>query len=414
LGESADKSATASAFSEDRRSRKPPPVPADSGSPPGRFASYWAYFRLDDIVSARHHSDDFVETRAEYIALRLRFMAIFFALAVPLWIPIDFVTIRPEHFTPMVAARLLLAATLLPIGLLTLRKLSSRQTHALLSLAIIAPTVFFVASIAILNLPVAETPLIGYSFMPFVIVSMLGLFPLTLVFGLLLLAIVLALQLALTVYLEQLTCRNVFDTLWTFVMFSGVSLWIQSGQLLMLLKLYRESTLDPLTGLINRRVLMKRLAAETARNDDGQNAFCILMFDLDRFKRINDNYGHLTGDKVLTTTAQILKDGLRRHDIVARFGGEEFVAVLPNANGQHAVAIAERIREVCHNTRIAAPNNEIIELSTSVGVTEYETGEAIETALRRVDDCLYQAKELGRNRVVLGQSGHGGRAAVRT
>lgn len=369
-----------------------------------RMAPYRTHFRLDDIISTRYHSNDFVETRAEYIAMRLRVMAFFFAIAVPLWIPIDSVTLRPEHFPAIALARSMLAALLLLIAVLTLRKLSSRQTHALLSLAIIAPLAFYAASIFILNQPVAETPLVGYSLMPGVMAAMLGLFPLTLAFGLLLSAAIVLAQLGITAYLGPLISLDTLDKLWVLMMIIGVSLWIQTGQLLMLLKLYRESTQDPLTGLINRRVLMKRLAAEITRNNEEQRPFCILMFDLDRFKRVNDNYGHLTGDKVLKETAKILKNGLRDHDIIARFGGEEFVAVLPNVTSEGAMEVAERIRQNCHDTRVSAPNDEVIQLSTSVGVTQYETGEAIEATLARVDECLYKAKEQGRNRVIHRQS----------
>jgi diguanylate cyclase (GGDEF)-like protein len=172
----------------------------------------------------------------------------------------------------------------------------------------------------------------------------------------------------------------------------------------MLLRLYRESTQDPLTGMINRRVLMKRLTTEIAHVSDGGSSFCILMFDLDRFKRINDKYGHLVGDKVLKATADILQKGLREHDIVARFGGEEFVAVLPGLKNGEAISIAERIRESCYGTKVMAPNGDGIQLSTSVGVTEYEAGEAIEVTLNRVDESLYEAKVMGRNRVVHRQS----------
>ena len=156
--------------------------------------------------------------------------------------------------------------------------------------------------------------------------------------------------------------------------------------------------------MINRRVLMKRLHNELVGVSHGKPTFCILMFDLDRFKRVNDNYGHMMGDEVLKTTANVLQNGLRENDIVARFGGEEFVAVLPGASSKIAIAVAERIRQACYATKVTAPNGDPIQLSTSVGVTEYEPGEAIEIALNRVDEALYKAKELGRNRVVHSQS----------
>lgn len=88
---------------------------------------------------------------------------------------------------------------------------------------------------------------------------------------------------------------------------------------------------------------MKHLSLEMGHTNDAGWSFCILMFDLDRFKRINDNYGHLIGDQVLKTTSEILQAGLREHDIVARFGGEEFVAILTGCRYEEAIAVAERI-----------------------------------------------------------------------
>ncbi len=359
---------------------------------------------LPDILSARHHSPDFIETRAGYIAVRVRFMAFFYAIAVPLWTPVDYLLFSAAHFYAMLLPKFLLTAFLIPLGLLTLRKRTSNQIHLIFALIILAAGMFYFSSMWILSRGVAEPPLAGYSFMPFMMVSMLGIFPLTISWGIALIVPILLIHLALVAALGQLMTLDTINMLWVFVTLAGISLWVQSSQLLMLLKLYRESTRDPLTGMINRRVLMKRLHNEMADVRNGRSSFCILMFDLDRFKRINDNHGHLMGDKVLKTTAVLLQKGLRQHDIVARFGGEEFVAVLPGASSAVAIAVAERIRQTCYTTTVTAPNGDAIQLSTSVGVTEYEPGEAIEIALNRVDESLYKAKELGRNRVVHSQS----------
>lgn len=400
-------SVTTEPVAQDRR--QPISVPAVVAVPGKRslfdvIAPFIRGFRLEDIVSARHHSDDFIETRAEYIALRLRFMAFFYALAVPLWIPFDYRFLRPEHFSPMLAARLVLAGVLLALGLFALRKLASRWVHLSLTLAVLSPCLFYVAAMLILSQEVAEVPLAGYSFMPFLMLAMLGVFPLTLVWGAGLIVTIIVIHLGLAASLGRLMTVDTIDKLWVFLMFGGITLWIQAGQLLMLLKLYRESTQDPLTGMVNRRVLMKRLASEIAHVGDGKPSFCILMFDLDRFKRINDNHGHLTGDKVLKTAAALIQSGLREHDIVARFGGEEFVAVLPGATVEAAIAVAERIRQRCYEAPVIAPDGQRLQLSTSVGVTQYEAGEAIELTLNRVDDSLYKAKEQGRNRVIHSQS----------
>lgn len=372
-----------------------------------RCAPFISRFKLHDIVSTRHHSADFIETRAEHIALRLRFMTAFYALVVPLWAPVDYLLLSPDHFAAMLVPKVCLTVFLVPLGLFSLRKLTSSQVHVILALNIAAAGSFYAASMLILSRGVAESFVAGYSLMPLMMVSMLGIFPLTLGWGVALIALVTGIHLGLVAALGQLLTADTANVLWVLCVLGGISLWVQASQLLMLMRLYRESTQDPLTGMINRRVLMKRLTAEIERVMEGGPSFCIQMFDLDRFKRINDNHGHLVGDAVLQTTATLLQKGLRKDDIVARFGGEEFVAVLPDCASADAVAIAERIRQSCRETRVAAPDGASIQLSTSVGVTEYEAGEAIEATLNRVDEALYKAKELGRNRVVHRQSERG-------
>jgi diguanylate cyclase (GGDEF)-like protein len=388
---------------DDRRKSLPAsrPEPHEEKCPPINFVAHLINgFKLEDIFSARHHSEDFIETRAEYIAVRVRFMAFFYAIAVPLWLPFDYLLLRPEHFSAMIIPKLLLPTCLLPLGLLTRRKLTSDQVHIIFTLTMLVAGMLYFASMLILNQGIAEPWLAGYCFMPFMFIAMLGVFPLTLDWGAALIAIIMLIYLALQVALDQLISVQTANMLWALFLLGGISLWVQSSQLLMLLKLYREATRDPLTGVINRRVLMKCLSCEM----DHTTSFCILMFDLDRFKRVNDNYGHLIGDKVLKTTAEILQKGLREHDIVARFGGEEFVAVLANCRYDEAIKVAERIRASCYDAQITAPNGDIIKLSTSVGVTEHETGEAIDVTINRADESLYKAKELGRNRVIHSQS----------
>ena len=357
---------------------------------------------LQDIVSAQHHSGDFMETRAEYVALRLRFLIIFYSVAIPLWIPVDYLLLPSAQFFAMMLPKLSMAVVLFLLGRVTLRPLTITQVHGVLALTFIASAMFYCACLSILGNTGNDLRLAGYTLMPLMIVSMLGIFPLTLDWSLTLIAMTAMSYLGLEASRGRLLTADSANMLWMILMLGGIALWAQASQLMMLLRLYRESTQDPLTGLINRRALMKRLASEIARLGERKQAFCLLMFDLDRFKRINDNYGHLVGDKVLKAAAKVLQKELRVQDIVARFGGEEFVLVLAACQGDEALAIAERIRLRCFETHVLAPNGDDIQLSTSVGVTQYELGEAIEVTLNRVDEALYKAKELGRNRVAYG------------
>lgn len=166
----------------------------------------------------------------------------------------------------------------------------------------------------------------------------------------------------------------------------------------------REAALaDELTGLTNRRgfdlALSARLAAE------GANAVgtCLLLADIDHFKQVNDTYGHLVGDKVLRAVAQILKASVKGKDTAARFGGEEFVVLLPDTSIDGAQALAENLRSTIERSRIRRSDNqqEIAQITVSFGIASYCAGESANDFVSRVDNALYLSKRLGRNRVTL-------------
>lgn len=157
------------------------------------------------------------------------------------------------------------------------------------------------------------------------------------------------------------------------------------------------SLTDALTGVGNRRRLEQALAAEIARVQRHGGELGAIMADVDHFKRVNDEFGHGVGDRVLVRLGALLKSQTRSTDIVARFGGEEFFVLMPHANLAQAAAKAEQLR--------AALAAEIIEplpkpVTSSFGVAALLPGEAAESFLARVDKALYRAKADGRNRVV--------------
>lgn len=153
---------------------------------------------------------------------------------------------------------------------------------------------------------------------------------------------------------------------------------------------------DRLTGVYNRYKLEDELAREINRVDRYGHSLTLLIVDLDSFKSVNDNYGHLAGDKVLRELALVIRSCLRKTDVFGRWGGEEFMVLCPDSNVQDALVVAERIRErvgsadVLHNRAV----------TLSIGIDSYNRGEGQEAFVRRVDSLLYQAKNHGGNRVV--------------
>ncbi len=166
-------------------------------------------------------------------------------------------------------------------------------------------------------------------------------------------------------------------------------------------ELKKLSTTDPLTGLLNRRHVLERLKAELARSDRRNHELSILMLDLDGFKHCNDTLGHLFGDKILILIAEILLRAVRSMDMVARYGGDEFLILLPETSREVAAQIAERIRATVEEITLSRETSDTpLRLSASIGLVGYPRhGETLEALLSNADKALYCAKNNGKNRI---------------
>ena len=158
---------------------------------------------------------------------------------------------------------------------------------------------------------------------------------------------------------------------------------------------------DTLTGLANRRALDEFLRKAQATAEWGE-PLSVILLDIDHFKSFNDNFGHGVGDQVLRLMAKVLREKVREQDLPARYGGEELIAVLPDADISVAAEIAERIRRAIADARITrrSTGETLPNISVSIGVAQYRAGEAITDLIERCDRALYLAKGGGRNRVV--------------
>ena len=155
---------------------------------------------------------------------------------------------------------------------------------------------------------------------------------------------------------------------------------------------------DPLTGALNRRALMERAGSELDRCSRDGSPFSLAIVDLDHFKNVNDTWGHAAGDEVLKTLAETFRRALRPADVFGRFGGEEFIALLPVADADEAADIAERLRRLTEESAIATPEG-AIRVTLSAGHTTALPGDSPDDLLRRADSALYESKRSGRNRV---------------
>jgi diguanylate cyclase (GGDEF)-like protein len=157
------------------------------------------------------------------------------------------------------------------------------------------------------------------------------------------------------------------------------------------------ASIDGLTGVYNRRRFLELDGGERERAQD--RPICIAIFDLDRFKLINDAHGHLAGDAVIRCAIEVIRRHCRQHDLAGRYGGEEFVLCLPDTGLEHAMETAERIRNALAAAAVAHDGRAIL-VTVSIGVAALRPGESIEQWLARADKALYEAKRSGRNRCI--------------
>jgi diguanylate cyclase (GGDEF)-like protein len=165
-------------------------------------------------------------------------------------------------------------------------------------------------------------------------------------------------------------------------------------------KLLDEIRFDSLTGLLNRKSIFAMIEVEIERAVRIGFPISMLMIDIDYFKHVNDTFGHQFGDQALSVTGRVLQSGLRKYDHAGRYGGEEFISILPNTTKEQAFRIAERFRSTLEKMKIEF-QNERTQITASIGIVEWKKGTKKETWISEADAALYEAKRLGRNRSVI-------------
>ena len=168
-------------------------------------------------------------------------------------------------------------------------------------------------------------------------------------------------------------------------------------------KLVEMATQDFLTGLLNRRETFRRLDEELQRSRRLATPFSVLLLDLDHFKQVNDVHGHSAGDLVLQAVAAALRQGVRPYDLCCRYGGEEFLVILPETALEDAAGIAERLRRDIENLKITAAKETALQITASIGAAALLGHETIDQLVARADEAMYNAKSSGRNRVCLAE-----------
>ncbi len=354
------------------------------------------------LVSPRQHISLLAARRAAMILSRIRVIASLFATLTPLWIIVDLLLLPNNVWPGLALARLLATAG---FAYVVLRfKNASRVSDAYQALGwIIAILVLFFLGtyldLSQFNLSGTSAVLsAGYGFLPVVLVAGLAIFPLTAKEGSLCLAVILGVHiLAATLHGNQGDLIQAMLDFWLLVLIGAVALFAGMSQLAFMIALVREAIRDPLTGVFSRLSGEELMELQFIISSRAATPLSVVFLDLDRFKQVNDQYGHDAGDQVLIVATERIRKGLRTGDMLARWGGEEFVIIMPNTLVTQAVAALGRITAAGLGIRPDGQN-----VTASMGVAErLEEGVPDWQALvEKADTRMYLAKSAGRDRVV--------------
>lgn len=356
------------------------------------------------LLSPRLHMPLIVFRRAQMILNRVRLFASLFAILTPLWIVVDALSLPSSLWVQLAVLRLM--ATLAFLALVLLLPRNGRLRHAYRAMAALfaIPTVFYLVSHLLLAhhhlQGVAAAISAGYAFLPFVLLAGLAIFPLTLLETLgFALAVLLANLLAYVFNWAEVSLPSFGGQLWLLGLLAGVSCLASLSQLAFIIALVNQTIHDPLTGTFSRRSgeQLLELQQSYARRQDSPLAIAFL--DLDSFKSINDRFGHDAGDQVLRQVNHSIMRNLRHGDILIRWGGEEFLLVMPNTTLDQARHALGRVRE---NGLGRRPDGS--PLTCSVGLAERNADRegSWKVLVEIADSRMYLAKRSGGDRMVAG------------
>ena len=352
-----------------------------------------------DTLSGRNHSPDFAYARNQYLASRLRVISWLFVVLSPFWALFDQLLLPAEALPTIRLGRVVFFFVLLLILILTRLRIFAQQQITLSMALLLTPTVFY-AFLLYITAPYELPTLANYQFIPFLLVATLSIFPFTLLESLAVGCVIILVQLY-SFYLDPNPPIYFYiQELWLLCALLTVAITANHFHLNLLLRLYRQATHDQLTGLLNRHALLDLM--EKGDNPEQRwQPFAVFLLDLDHFKKVNDQYGHAIGDKVLQAFAEVLRENSQSRDRIARYGGEEFLLIRYGDDLQAFYEQAEQLRNATMAKTVSSLDDQPVSCTVSIGLTLAQEGESLDATIQRADEALYTAKEQGRNQVVV-------------
>ncbi|WP_245593590.1 GGDEF domain-containing protein [Azospirillum halopraeferens] len=360
--------------------------------------------QMRDLLLPDGHSPLIQRRRAVLIHSRVRMVAATFALLTPLWIVIDVLIFAWPLWGWLAVLRLAASAAFgaLALAYRTTDDMASAWRGLAMLLAV--PTTFFLLSHPMLNEElIADSALAvaaGYAFLPFVMVAGLSVFPLTAIEGLLFALPLLVAHLAAGLWGSLVfPFPSYIGALWLLLLIMVVASLAAMSQLHFMMALVAQASHDGLTGAFGRRIGEELLRLQYAHGRRAGQPLAVVFVDLDDFKAVNDRYGHDEGDRVLRNAAEAIRGILRQSDLLVRWGGEEFLIVMPNTTREGAAAAVERLRR---NGLGRRPDG--LRQTASIGIAESveDRPDAWEKLVDLADHRMYLAKEAGKDCVITG------------
>ena len=356
---------------------------------------------LQQLLIPHRHSMLLTRRRATMIVNRVRLFAFLFAVLTPVWGIIDLMVFSYPLWLGLAGLRLL--ACMAFACLLLLYRPSGNLLDAYRAIAILfaIPTVFYIASHTLLGgyplIQLSAVVATGYAFLPFVLMAGLAIFPLTLAENLVLACILLLAQ-GVAGYLSWSTLNwpSFAGAFWLLILIAGVAALASLSQLAFMIALVRQAIRDPLTGVFSRGSGQEIMQLQWDTSWRHESSLAVAFVDLDHFKSINDSFGHDAGDQALRDCTRHILSNLRSTDSLVRWGGEEFVVIMPDTDMEQArLAIGRLVR----NGFGIRPDG--LMLTASIGLAErfadqLKSGEQL---LELADRRMYLAKSSGRNRL---------------
>lgn len=353
------------------------------------------------LISSKHHSKMLSYRRARLIVNRVRLFAFLFAVLTPLWGVIDYIAFDAPLWLYLAGLRI--AASMAFAALLFYYRSNSQMIDAYRAIALLfaIPTVFYIASHMLLSSQAlsdfSAAVASGYAFLPFVLMAGLAIFPLTLRENLLITAVIFSAQLlAGYVNWSTLSWPSFVGGTWLLLLIAGVVAIASLSQLAFMMALVRQVMHDQLTGSYTRRAGEELLNLFWVRTQRQERPLSVAFIDLDHFKTINDTYGHEAGDQVLRNFSRLLREGLRKEDCLIRWGGEEFVLMMPETNIHQVREVLQRIQNKGFGLR---PDGQ--PLTASIGIAEslHDEVTGLQLLIELSDQRMYHAKHAGRNQI---------------